>query len=75
VDPVPDPGLAWLRSAAGLTQQQLADDAGIHLKRYEAAEAGRRDLPPEDISRLAQTLSIPAGEVRAAVRRNQNHGQ
>ena len=69
LDPAPEPTLAWLRAAAGFTQRELAVRAGIHLKRYEAAEAGRRELQVADATRLAGVLSLPVAEVTAAASR------
>ena len=59
-------GLAHIRSAAGLTQAQLAERAGIGLKRYEFAELGQRPLNGTDITQLAAAAGTTVIRVRAA---------
>jgi transcriptional regulator with XRE-family HTH domain len=59
-------GLAHIRSAAGLTQAQLAERAGIGLKRYELAERGQRPLSHTDITQLAAAAETTAARIRAA---------
>src|SRR6201996_7404503 len=48
--------LARLRAIAGLTQAELSRRAGIGLKRYEAAETGRRPLTGDAVIRVARAL-------------------
>jgi transcriptional regulator with XRE-family HTH domain len=59
-------GLAHIRAAAGLTQAQLAERAGIGLKRYELAELGQRRLSGPDITQLAAAVGTTASRIRAA---------
>jgi transcriptional regulator with XRE-family HTH domain len=36
--------LKWARAKLGLSQQQVADKAGIHMQQYQKFETGTRDL-------------------------------
>jgi transcriptional regulator with XRE-family HTH domain len=59
-------GLAHIRAAAGLTQARLAERSGTDLKRYEAAEAGRRPLTETDIRQIAAAAGVSVSRVRCA---------
>lgn len=59
-------GLAHIRAAAGLTQAQLASQAGIGLKRYQLAELGRRPLSDTDITGITAVTAVPPSRVRLA---------
>lgn len=59
-------GLAHIRAAAGLTQAQFAEQAGIGLKRYELAELGQRPLSDADITQLAAAAGTTTARIRAA---------
>jgi len=51
--------LRALRSARGLTQEQLAERAGLTYKHYQAVEAGRkRDMRLSTLCRLAVALDL-----------------
>jgi transcriptional regulator with XRE-family HTH domain len=54
------------RLAAPLTQQELADAAGIHLKSVQAIEAGASRPRPSTIRKLAAALGVPARDLAAA---------
>jgi transcriptional regulator with XRE-family HTH domain len=64
--PADGESLAHVRAAAGLTQAQLADHAGVTRKRYELAELGQRPLSGADIVRVAAAAGTSAVHVRAA---------
>jgi transcriptional regulator with XRE-family HTH domain len=71
VPPEDGPTLRWLRFAAGLGVDQVADAARVSissLKRWEAGSS-RRALPPETVQVLAAVLGVRPGEVSAALRR------
>lgn len=48
------------REAAGLTQEELADRAGMHTMEISRYERGVRDLRMSTVARLADGLEIPA---------------
>jgi transcriptional regulator with XRE-family HTH domain len=64
--PADGEGLAHIRAAAGLTQSQLASQAGIALKRYQLAELGQRPLGDADVGGISAAAAVPASRVRAA---------
>lgn len=51
-----------LREAAGLTQESLADAAGLHWSYVGQIERGERNLTYKNVLRLARGLAVaPAG--------------
>src|SRR5262245_34586937 len=55
------------RAEAGLTQEQLAEQARMSIEAVSALERGTRRMPRrETLTRLAQALQLPASE-RAAL--------
>lgn len=59
--------LQQLRAAAGLTQQQVATDAGLLRNTYSAIERGETaTLTAADATAFARALSVTADQVRAA---------
>jgi transcriptional regulator with XRE-family HTH domain len=52
-----------LREQAGLSQEHLADKAGIHRTYLGGVERGERNLGLKNIFRIAQALGIPVGEL------------
>jgi transcriptional regulator with XRE-family HTH domain len=50
--------IAEAREQAGLTQQQLADKAGIHRVSLAAMEIGQRRFPIHKVEQLAKVLKI-----------------
>jgi transcriptional regulator with XRE-family HTH domain len=62
--------LAQVRAAAGFTQAQLADRAGIGRSAYELAELGRRPLSAAGIARIAAATGTSPRRVRAAHQRD-----
>ena len=59
--------LRELRVKRGLTQQQLADRAGIAYRSIQYFETGKRAPQFATIEQLANALDVPAGELRAAI--------
>jgi transcriptional regulator with XRE-family HTH domain len=55
------------REALGLTQEELADRAGIHRTYLSDVERGTRNLSLVNIERLATGLSVRMAELFAAV--------
>ena len=55
------------REALGLTQEDLADKAGIHRTYLSDVERGTRNLSLVNIERLAAGLSILMSELFAAL--------
>ena len=55
------------REAMGLTQEELADKAGIHRTYLSDVERGTRNLSLVNIERLAEALAVKMSELFAAV--------
>jgi transcriptional regulator with XRE-family HTH domain len=55
------------REALGLTQEELADRAGVHRTYLSDVERGTRNLSLVNIDRLAAALRVPLSELFAAV--------
>ena len=51
------------REELGLTQEDLADKAGIHRTYLSDVERGSRNLGLLNIERLAQALTLPISEL------------
>ena len=57
-----------LRVAMGLTQQKLAEQAGVSQSLISALESGRRKyVGPQDITGLAASLEVPEDELWALI--------
>ncbi len=54
-----------LREAHGLTQEALAEKAGMSYKHYQAIEGGRKDLRLTTLDRLAAAFGIELWELIA----------
>jgi transcriptional regulator with XRE-family HTH domain len=50
--------LAEARRAAGLTQQELADKAGVHISHVQRIEAGTSQPTVDVLKRLAEALRV-----------------
>lgn len=57
------------REGLGLTQEDLAEAAGIHRTYLSDVERGTRNLSLINIERLAEALSMTLSELFAAVER------
>lgn len=55
------------REELGLTQEDLADKAGIHRTYLSDVERGTRNLSLLNIERLAAALAMPMSELFAVV--------
>ena len=48
----------WLRALRGLSQNRLADDAGLTQGQVSAIERGRANPTMESVERIARVLSV-----------------
>lgn len=55
--------LRTLREKAGMTQESLADSAGLHWSYVGQVERGERNLTYKSILSLARGLDIPAANL------------
>ncbi len=55
--------LRSLRKKAGLSQEEVADRAGIHVTYLSGVERGLRNPSIMNVSRLAQALDVPTKEL------------
>jgi transcriptional regulator with XRE-family HTH domain len=52
-----------LREARGLTQEQLADLAGVHRTYVGSVERGERNVTVETLLRFAQALEVRPSDI------------
>jgi len=52
-----------LRTAAGLSQEALAEHAGLHRTYVGSVERGERNISLDNIYALAEALSVAAGDL------------
>jgi len=52
-----------LRTKAGLSQEELADRAGIHVTYLSGVERGLRNPSIRNVRRLAQAMGVPTKEL------------
>jgi transcriptional regulator with XRE-family HTH domain len=57
-----------LREARQKSQEQLADDAGLHRTHISLIERGRRSVRLETIERLAVALRVQPAEMMPPIR-------
>ncbi len=55
--------LRSLRKKAGLSQEETADRAGIHVTYLSGVERGLRNLSIRNVRRLAQALGVPTKDL------------
>ena len=55
--------LRRLRTAAGLSQEELADRAGLHRTYISSIERGQRNISLENIFVIANALGAQSGEL------------
>ena len=55
--------LKRIRKERGFTQQQLADELGLHLKSYQRYEYGTRRLNIYMLLKIADILGVKASEL------------
>lgn len=51
------------RAHLGLSQEALADEAGLHRTFVGAVERAERNISLDNVERLAQALALPAWEL------------
>ena len=56
-----------LRIAAGLSQEALAEQAGLHRTYIGSIERAERNVSLENVEKLAHALRVPATELLKAV--------
>lgn len=61
--------LRRLRAAKGMSQEQLADAAGLHRTHISLIERARRSVRLETLERLAIALGVQPSEIVPSVRR------
>lgn len=59
--------LKRLRSATGLSQEELADRAGLHRTYISSVERGRRNVTLDNIFALASALDVEASELLKSI--------
>ena len=50
--------ISAIRKINGMTQEQLADKAGVATQTISAAELGKKALRPENVIKLSQALQV-----------------
>lgn len=56
-----------LRDARGLTQEALADAAGLHRTHISLIETGKRSVQLETIEQLAKALKVQPAEIMPTI--------
>ena len=64
--------LKRLRTAAGLSQEELADRAGLHRTYISSVERGQRNISLENIFVIANALRTEPDELLAPVSQTEN---
>jgi transcriptional regulator with XRE-family HTH domain len=59
--------LRRLRTSAGLSQEELADRAGLHRTYISSIERGQRNVSLENIFVLAKALGAQPGELLKSI--------
>lgn len=57
-----------LRKSQGLTQEDLADKAGVHRTYIGMIERGEKNITLSNIEKLASALNIPISEIFSRVK-------
>ena len=52
-----------LRTAKHFTQEQLAEKIGVSRQKYARIENGINNITSEDLSRIAEVLSVTVGDI------------
>jgi transcriptional regulator with XRE-family HTH domain len=60
--------LRELRTAKGLSQESLADKAGLHRSYVWGIENGRRNVSLENIVRIAHALRVPPRDLMVDIK-------
>lgn len=64
-----------LRTERGLTQEQLAEAAGLHPRYVSDVERGQRNLGVVNVERLARALGVDLPTLMAAVEHARRSGR
>ena len=59
-----------LRQAKGLSQERLADEAGIHRSFLYRLERGDVNVSVDTLQRIAQALGVPISQILASAELN-----
>jgi transcriptional regulator with XRE-family HTH domain len=57
-----------LRVARKVSQESLADDAGLHRTYMGSVERGERNISLENIVRIARALHVPPDELLSGIK-------
>jgi len=57
-----------LRAQRKISQEELADNAGIHRTYIGSVERGERNISLENIVRIARALRVPARELLSEIK-------
>ncbi|WP_080404990.1 helix-turn-helix domain-containing protein [Burkholderia ubonensis] len=66
--------LRRLRTASGLSQEELADRAGLHRTYVSSVERAQRNLSLENIFNLAAGLAVDARDLLAPLSEDERSG-
>lgn len=63
------------REAAGISQEELADRAGLHRTYISLVERARRNLTVDALDRIAAGLEVPASRLLAEAEAARSHSR
>jgi DNA-binding XRE family transcriptional regulator len=55
--------LRTIRETAGISQEKLAEEAGLHRTYVSSVERGKRNISLLNIARLAKALGVPMAKL------------
>jgi transcriptional regulator with XRE-family HTH domain len=58
-----------LRSARGISQEALADEAGVHRTYMGSVERGERNISLENIVKIARALRVAPSELLLTIKK------
>lgn len=65
--------ISAIRKFNGMTQEQLADKAGVATQTISAAELGKKALRPENIIKLSQALKVSTDYLLTGIRNSTDY--